>query len=94
MFPTRGHVEVCRELISSKSNIDVEDKIHHTPLRVAVENNKARVARVLCEAGASTSLPDPVDRRTPLHVAAKKGFVECAEILVQHGAIIDGNPDK
>lgn len=94
LLPSRGHVEVCKELIASVAGVDIEDKARKTPLRVAIENNKAHAARALCKAGASTSLPDPVDRRTPLHVAAKMGFVECAEVLLQHGAEIDGNPDK
>lgn len=74
--------------------MDAEDSKHRTSLLIAVENNRAKVAKLLCEAGASTSVACPADGYTPLHIAAKKGFVECAEVLLQHGAPIDGNPDK
>lgn len=87
-------MEVCRELLASVASVDAEDGKHRTPLVVAVENNKFKVAKVLCEAGASTNAANPADGRQPLHVAACQGFVECAEILLQHGAPIDGNPDK
>lgn len=90
----RGHVEICRELIAFVATVDAEDSKHLTPLLIAVENNKAKVAQVLCEAGASTSAASPVDGRTPLHLAANKGFVECAEVLLQHGAPIDEKPNK
>lgn len=76
------------------ASVDAEDAKHRTPLRIAVENNRAPVARALCEAGASTSVVDPADQRTPLHLAANKGFVDCADVLLQHGAAVDGNPDK
>lgn len=76
------------------ANVEAEDAKHRTPLLIAIENNRAKVATVLCEAGASTSVTSPADGCTPLHIAAKKGFVECAEVLLQHGAPIDGNPDK
>lgn len=90
----RGHVDVCRELIAGVGSVDAQDAQQRTPLRLAVENNKPQVARVLCEAGALTSIASSSDGRTPLHVAARDGFTECAEILLQHGAVIDGNPDK
>lgn len=85
---------MCRELITSVASVDVQDTQNRTPLRVAIENNKAEVARVLCEAGASTSLAIGPERRTPLHFAANKGFIACAEVLLRHGAVIEGNPDK
>lgn len=90
----RGHVEVCRELLASVGSVDAQDAQNRTPLRLAVENNKPQVARVLCEAGALTSVARSADGRTPLHLAARDGFTECAEVLLQHGAVIDGNPDK
>lgn len=74
--------------------MEAEDANHLTPLLIAVENNRAKVAKVLCEAGASTGVASPADGCTPLHIAAKKGFVECAEVVLQHGAPIDGIPDK
>lgn len=90
----RGHAEVCRELIAYVAVVDAEDSKHLTPLLIAVANNKPKVVQVLCEAGASTSAASPADGRTPLHLAANKGFVECAEFLLQHGAPIDAKPNK
>lgn len=75
-------------------SVDAQDAQLRTPLRLAVENNKPQVVRVLCEAGALTSVPISADGRTPLHLAARDGFTECAEILLEYGAVIDGNPDK
>lgn len=75
-------------------SVDAKDAQNRTPLRLAIENNRPQVTRVLCEAGASTSIASSADERTPLHLAARAGFTECAEVLIQHGAVIDGNPDK
>ncbi|CAM9644552.1 unnamed protein product [Ectocarpus sp. 12 AP-2014] len=90
-----GHLEVCRELLASVASVDIEDTKHTTPLLLAVENNRAKVAQVLCEAGASTSVGlQTSDGRSPLHIAANKGFVECAEVLLRHGATIDTSRNK
>lgn len=91
----RGHVEVCRELIASVANVEAKDKQQRTPLAVAVDNNRANIARVLCKAGASTSvIADTASDRSALHIAANKGFTDCADVLLQHGAAVDGNSDK
>lgn len=75
------------------ADINANDHKQRTPLWLAVDNNRVQVACLLCAAGALTSQAGP-EGRTPLHVAASKGHTDCAETLLQHGASVDGNPDK
>lgn len=89
----RGHLEVCRDLIEAGANPNAEDGQDRTPMWIAVDSNRAGVVQLLCEAGAHTSQAGP-EGRTPLHIAARQGFIECAELLLQHGAVVEGNPDK
>jgi len=58
----------------------------HSALSLAVMNNDLHVAKVLLELGADVNFGIPEINRTPLHIALFHGFIEMADLLIQHKA--------
>ncbi len=71
---------------------NIEDHGGHTPLyRVANECGSAtgpELVRILVGAGADVDARGGVTRATPLHMAARRGFVDVARALLDWGAAI------
>jgi truncated hemoglobin YjbI len=85
-----GCVEVVAALLRMGVDPDIEDHGGHTPLyRVANECGSAagpEIVRMLVAAGADVDARGGVTRSTPLHMAARRGFVDIARILIDRGA--------
>ncbi|MFC1902492.1 ankyrin repeat domain-containing protein [Chloroflexota bacterium] len=68
-----------------------------TPLVAAVANNDVEVVKILLEKGANPNLksrePPTVTTlhsiNTPLNLAAKKGYVDMINVLLDHGALVN-----
>lgn len=61
--------------------LDIQNKELYAPLHIAVLVNQPRLVRRLVVAGATTDIRDR-EGNTPLHLAAKRGFKECAAALL------------
>lgn len=59
-----------------------------TPLCVAMSNYKIDAARILVMNGADVNIADS-EGDTPLHSAASGGFMEMAQLLIDHGANVN-----
>ena len=61
--------------------LDIQNNELYAPLHIAVLVNQPRLVRRLVVAGATTDIRDR-EGNTPLHLAAKRGFKECAAALL------------
>jgi ankyrin repeat protein len=80
-----GFVEVVFALIRMAphpSYLDIQNNELYAPLHIAVLMNQAGMVRRLVVAGATTDIRD-LEGNTPLHLAAKRGFLDCAEALLR-----------
>jgi hemoglobin len=88
-----GDLQTVRLLLEIGLDPNVPDGGRHTPLySVANECGASRGAEIvhaLVEAGANVNAADGVQRCTPLHMAARRGFTGIAEALIQCGADIN-----
>lgn len=93
-----GCVEVVTALLRLGTDPDMEDSGGHTPLyRVANEcasDAGPGVVRALVRAGADVNASGGVTRATPLHMAARRGYVEIARALLDLGAAIEARDSK
>lgn len=85
----RNNIEVIKILLKHGKGIDLEkrDTMDNTILLNAVQKNKTELVRLLCEAGAKVNVYG--NNRTPLTLAAQRGFVEVIRVLLKYGKGID-----
>jgi ankyrin repeat protein len=86
-----GDAELAAVLIRSGADSDAQEVEGHTPLYRA---STGEVARVLLSAGATANVASGPTRGTPLHQAARRGYVSVTEALLNHGATIDARDAK
>lgn len=68
------------QLAKSYSHINIPNKLRQTPLHLAVHTNQPILVRALIASGAEVECRD-LKGDTPLHIAARKGYLECAQYL-------------
>jgi hypothetical protein len=86
-----GEAELAAVLIRSGADPDAKEAEGHTPLYRASTGD---TARVLLAAGAAVDVTSGPTRGTPLHQAARRGDVQVAQALLDHGATIDARDAK
>jgi len=93
-----GCLEVVASLLRLGADPDIQDGGGHPPLyRVANEcasEAGPRIVRALVEAGADVNACGGVTRLTALHMAARRGHVEIARVLLDCGASIEARDAK
>lgn len=82
-----GRLELVERLLEAGAEINVRTKLESTPVHLAVWNRRPAVAARLVRAGAD--LEAESYGHTPLSMAASKGDVEMAGLLVQLGADVN-----
>ncbi|XP_040583218.1 NF-kappa-B inhibitor cactus [Lepeophtheirus salmonis] len=80
-----GFVEVVYALIRMVPNsefLNIQNNHHYAPLHIAVLQNQPNIVRRLVVSGARLDVRDK-EGNTPLHLAARRGNVECGEALLK-----------
>jgi hypothetical protein len=93
-----GCLEVAALLLRLGTGPNLRDRGDHTPLyrlanECASEAGPALV-RELVRAGADVNACGGVTRATPLHMAARRGYVEIADALLDCGAAMEAKDSK
>ncbi|KAJ8262238.1 hypothetical protein GJAV_G00164160 [Gymnothorax javanicus] len=83
-----GNTELVRILIENGAHVNAENSFGHAPLQVMMMGNTT-IARILLENGAQPNIPDKHTRSTPLHDAARGGFLGTVAILLQYQADVN-----
>lgn len=93
-----GCIEVVTLLLRLGNSPDVPDRGGHSPLYSAANecasDSGAEVVRILLRAGADVNACGGVTRATPLHMAARRGHVEIAAVLLEGGAAVTARDAK
>jgi ankyrin repeat protein len=70
LFASReGHLEMARQLVDSKADVNRRSANGTPPLTVAIINNHIQLARYLLQAGADPNIADDYHKRPPLFAA-------------------------
>ena len=84
-------VEVLVRMVPNPQLLSLQNNQGYSPLHIAVLQNQPAFARRLVVAGAKLDLKDD-EGNTPLHLTARRGYVECAEALLRPIAIQESSP--
>lgn len=93
-----GCLEVVTVLLRLATDPNIQDGGGHSPL-YCVANECAtetgpRVVEALVRAGADVNVNGGVTQATPLHMAARRGHLEIAQVLLDCGAAVDARDRK
>jgi hemoglobin len=93
-----GCTEVVTSLLRLGTDPEIQDTGGHTPLyRVAnqcASEAGPEIVRALVQAGADVNECSGVTRATALHMAARRGHVEIARVLLDFGAAMETRDSK
>lgn len=86
----RGHLEIVRSLLEHGANINImsEDPRRASVLHEGVENHQLEIVKYLLDLGVKSNVFDSCGF-SPLHSAAKHGFVDIIDLLIKGGAEVD-----
>jgi truncated hemoglobin YjbI len=88
-----GNLAIAQLLLRLGAPPDIATGGGHTPLYCLANEcgamGGAKVVGALIKAGANVNASDGVKHCTPLHMAARRGNVEIAEALLNHGADLE-----
>ena len=86
-----GEQGVAKLLIDAGANVNARDGRGLTALHMAVGSNRHELATALLDAGANIDAAASASAAgaTPLHIAAAGGWLDCVELLLRRGAVVD-----
>ncbi|XP_026060223.1 cyclin-dependent kinase inhibitor 2A [Carassius auratus] len=80
-----GNTYRVQFLLSNGVNVNGVNKFGRTPIQVMMMGNTP-LAHLLLEYGADPNVPDPGTGSTPLHDAARTGFMDTVQLLIRFNA--------
>ena len=78
-------IETCEDLLQEGLSTETTKKYHHTALHWCASKGHSHILKLLLRYGAPIN-PNNFRLCTPLDYAVDRGRLECAEILLEHGA--------
>ncbi|AUH72581.2 ankyrin repeat domain-containing protein [Legionella sainthelensi] len=81
--------DIAQQLIAAQAQLDIKDSDENTPLILAVQNKDLAMVNYLLEHGACLETLD-AHMKTALFWAAEKGYEDIFDVLLKHGANING----
>ncbi|AUH72563.2 ankyrin repeat domain-containing protein [Legionella sainthelensi] len=81
--------DIAQQLIAAQAQLDIKDNDENTPLIIAVKNKDLAMVNGLLEHGACLETLD-AHMKTALFWAAEKGYEDIFDVLLKHGANING----
>ncbi|XP_074596331.1 uncharacterized protein LOC141851486 [Brevipalpus obovatus] len=87
-----GNLDVVRQLLIKKIDLDQKDSSHHTPLSLAAAQGHSQVVDLLLEKGAKIN--SEKKRNSPLHLAALNNHLETVKLLINKGADISAKNNE
>lgn len=81
----QGNTEVVEELLRNGAQVNGHNRFGRTALQVMMMGSTP-VARLLLTHGANPNVADISTGHTPLHDAARTGFLDTVQLLVQFSA--------
>ena len=85
----KGHLDVVKELIAHRADINKGTDVGDTPLSAASLNGHVKVVNELLDNKASVDQADNKDGSTPLHLASWYDHVDIVRALVEEGADVN-----
>ncbi|VEH36229.1 ankyrin repeat domain-containing protein [Legionella sainthelensi] len=87
--------DIAQQLIAAQAQLDIKDNDENTPLIIVVKNKDLAMVNDLLEHGACLETLD-AHMKTALFWAAEKGYEDIFDVLLEHGAKVNGvsNPEE
>src|SRR5262245_50958861 len=87
----KQHLDAAKLLIERGADVNAGTKIGDTPLMAAVARNRLEFIALLLAHGANPN--STAGNQTALHVAVRRGFLDCVKALVEAGADVNARTD-
>ncbi|XP_034543710.1 cyclin-dependent kinase 4 inhibitor D isoform X1 [Notolabrus celidotus] len=81
----KGNTAAVEELLRKGAQVDGLNRFGRTALQVRMRGS-TQVARLLLEHGANPNVADCTTGHTPLHDAARAGFLDTVRLLIEFNA--------
>lgn len=81
-----SQVETTKVLLRVGADVNLANVRNVTCVHLAVVNRCLPMLLLLLDHGATVDVPNSVNKRTPLHIAAEAGDKEICELLLRYGA--------
>lgn len=79
---------LCELLLQYGANPNAKAHVNGVipPVTIAVIHNNPRLLDIMLQFGGNPNLLDNANFLTPIHYAVREGYLECADVLLFHGA--------
>lgn len=83
-----GNVDIVKQLLSYKAQIEAITERGHTPLHLAVYSGSIECVAELLRKNANVNVATFTELITPLHMSCEKGFAKITQMLIHNRANI------
>ena len=94
---SRGRDECLRVLLESGADINATDVYSNTALLLSAAYDRTSCMKILLKAGADVNIVSSTGvfmGKSPLHVAALRGYPSCVQLLLKAGANVNAKTER